>query len=70
MTLNQFLSTFQSDNVSVTLIDKVTNTEIITFKAPGYASLDDGLESREIDSWTVISPIALKIILSAETSQP
>lgn len=70
MTLNQFLSTFESENISVTLIDKTTNKEIITFKAPGYESLDDGLESREIDSWTIISPIALKIILAAETSQP
>lgn len=70
MTLNQFLSALQSNNIQVTLIDKVTQNEIITFKAPGYASLEDILEAREIESWSIVNPTSIKIILAAETSQP
>lgn len=70
MTLREFLSTFQSDNIQVTLIDGGTEAEIIVFKAPGYASLDDSLEERTIMSWTIPAPVALRIVLTPETTEP
>lgn len=70
MTLLEFLSTFKTDTVQITLIDGGTNEEIITFKAPGYASLEDELEAREIKEWSIINPIAVKVILKAETTEP
>lgn len=70
MTLNQFLSTLTSDNIQVTLIDGGTNAEIITFKAPGYASLDDDIEDRRIQSWGIAAPVAIKIILEPVTTEP
>lgn len=68
MTLHEFLSTFISDAVMITLIEN--DVEIITFKAPGYTHLDDELESRQILSWTITSPIAVKITLVPETTEP
>lgn len=70
MTLKQFLSTLTSDNIQVTLIAGGTNTEIITFKAPGYASLDNDIEDRCIQSWSIVTPVAIKIILEPVTTEP
>lgn len=64
MKLEDFLSTFKSKEVQVTLIDKTvtsTVTELITFKAPGYESLDDDLKNREVVEWNISNPAALKI---------
>lgn len=68
MTLNEFLSTLNAKDVQVSLIDSDGKTEIITFKATGYASLEDTLEARTIREWTISSPILVKVILEAETT--
>lgn len=70
MRLGDFLSTLDADNVLVTLIDGGTKAEIITFKAPGWASLEDELEDRYVLLWTVTGPIAIKVILEPETTEP
>lgn len=68
MTVNEFLSTLNAKDIQVTLIDSDGKTEIITFKAPGYASLEDTLEARTVREWSIGSPISLKVILDAETT--
>lgn len=66
MTLQQFLAALQTPNVTVTIIDLDTNTEIATLKAAGYASLADTIEAREVKQWTLISGSAIKVSLGAE----
>ena len=62
MTLREFLETLNpSNNVTVTVVEGTT--EIITFKASGYASLDDALEEREVQEWSVTGPLTAKVIL-------
>ena len=71
MKLSEFLSTLTSTNVQVTLTDLNTNTEIITLKASGYASLDDSIENREVMQWSITSASAVKVVLGdALTTEP
>lgn len=66
MTLQQFLSTLQSNNVQVTIVEG--STELITFKSSGYEYLDDELEAKEIESWFIPAPLTIKIKLVSETT--
>ena len=63
MTLKQFLTALQTANVTVTLVDLDTNTEIATLKAAGFESLDDTIEAREVKQWTLSSVSSVKVIL-------
>ena len=68
MTINEFLSTFNAKDIQVSLIDSDGKTELITFKASGYASLEDTLEARTVKEWTIATPVLVKVILEAETT--
>ena len=71
MKLSEFLASLTSNNVQVTLTDLNTNTEIITMKASGYASLDDAIENREVMQWSITSASAVKVVLGdALTTEP
>ena len=70
MILHDFLDAFKTDSMMVTLIDGTDNTEIISFKASGFKSLEDDLESREIKSWFVINNSTLKVVLAPVTTEP
>ena len=71
MKLSEFLASLTSTNVQVTLTDLNTNTEIITLKASGYASLDDSIENREVMQWSITSASAVKVVLGdALTTEP
>ena len=68
MSLNDFLSTLNGKDITVTLVDSDGKTELITFKAAGYSSLEDTLEARTVKEWTVKNPVGLRVILEAETT--
>lgn len=67
MTLHNFLATFKSTDIQVTIIDG--EEELITFKASGYECLEDTLENRVIREWRIINPIQVKIVLVSETTE-
>ena len=68
MIVRDFLSTLETKDISVTLIESDGVTEIITFKAPGFASLEDTLEERTITSWKIGNLLSIKVVLEAETT--
>jgi len=68
MTLNELLSTFQSDTVCVSLCES-NNKEIIYFKAVGFESLEDTLQIREVLKWEITSPVSIKVTLKPETTE-
>ena len=67
MTLHNFLATFKSTDIQVTIIDG--GEELITFKASGYECLEDTLENRVIREWSIINPVQVKIVLVSETTE-
>ena len=71
MTLHNFLATFKSADIQVTIIDG--GEELITFKASGYECLEDTLENRVIREWSIINsiinPVQVKIVLVSETTE-
>ena len=67
MTLHNFLATFKSTDIQVTIID--SGEELITFKASGYECLEDNLENRVIREWSIVNPVQLKIVLVSETTE-
>lgn len=69
MTLQQFLSALITPNVTVTLTDLNTGTEIASLKAATFSCLDDAIEAREVKQWTISSATAIRVVLaSVETT--
>ena len=67
MTLSEFLAALKTDNVTVTIVDHTTSNEIVTIKAAGYASLDDTIENREVQQWTIVNANAVRVSLATAT---
>ena len=66
MTLQNFLSTFKTEGVYVTIIDN--GTQLITLNASGYQCLDDTLEARVIRSWEILNPVRVNVVLESVTT--
>lgn len=67
MNLGEFLSALKTDNVTATIVDHTTSAEIATIKASTYGSLDDAIEARSIQQWTIVNANAIRISLAAAT---
>jgi len=71
MKLKDFLAGLTSTNIQVTLTDLNSGNEIVTFKASGYASLDDTIEDREVKQWSIASVTTIKVVLGdVVTTEP
>jgi len=65
MTLSGILSTLTTSNVTVTVKDLTSGTEIVSMKASGYANLDDTLEARTVAQWQIESATKIVVLLEA-----
>lgn len=65
MTLSEFLSALKTDNVTATIVDHATSTEIATIKAATFGSLDDSIEARIVQQWTIVNATAVRVSLAA-----
>lgn len=65
MKLSDILSVLTTQNVTVVLKDVTSGAEILSFKASGYANLDDTLEARTVAQWQIISATQIVIMLNA-----
>ena len=63
MTLTAFLSSLQTQKISVTLAD--TSGELITFNSDGYGSVESDLLARNVQEWAITGSKAITITLSA-----
>ena len=69
MTLQQFLSTFEGTTTVTDIIDKATSTLIISMQAGGYTALEDTLEAKTVDAWSIIvsgQTVKLKVVVVGE----
>ena len=65
MTLSEFLSTLTTANVTATVKDVTSGTELISLKASGYANLDDTIESRTIAQWQITGSTQIVVLLNS-----
>ena len=65
MTLSEFLSTLTTANVTATVKDVTSGSELISLKASGYANLDDTIESRTIAQWQITGSTQIVVLLNS-----
>lgn len=65
MTLKQFLETLKSENVIVNVSDR-NGDDICKIYASSVDALDNTLEARTIDRWTINTSTQVSIVLADE----
>lgn len=65
MKLSDILSVLTTPNVTVVVKDLTSGAEIVSFKASGYANLEDTLENRTVAQWQIVSATSIVIVLNA-----
>lgn len=64
MTLSDLLLALKdNEHQYITLVDG--ETELITFNAGGYASVESDITERTVDKITIVDPRTIKILLTA-----
>lgn len=63
MKLSDFLAPLATTNTIISLIDLDTKAEIVSFKAAGYANLDDTIESRKVEQWSIVNAANIRVVL-------
>ena len=64
MTLSDLLVALaDNDKQFITLVDG--ETELITFNAAGYQSVESDITARTVDKITIVDPCRIKILLTA-----
>ena len=69
MTLQQFLSKFEGATTVVDIIDKASSNLIISMQAGGYTALEDTLEAKTVDAWSIVvsgQTVKLKVVVAGE----
>lgn len=72
MTVQDFLKALENKDTKITIKNYDDGVEVAEIKASGYASLDDTIEAKEVEQFTVESSahIILKIKVTTETTDP
>lgn len=63
MTLKQFLETLKTDDVLVTVSDR-SNNQICKLYSTGVDALDDTIEARTVEKWTIDRAQAISVVLN------
>ena len=63
MKLRELLASLTAQNVQVILKDKDSGAEIVTLTSVGYASLEDTIEARKVESWRMVSSTKIEVVL-------
>lgn len=63
MKLSQLLSTLTGTEVTVTLVDLESGSNIAVIKSAGYEALDNTIENREVKQWSISGVTAIKVVL-------
>ena len=63
MTLKDFLESLKTDGVLVTVSDR-SNNQICKLYSTGVGALDDTIEARTVEKWTIDKAQAISVVLN------
>ena len=63
MTLLELISALKNKNISVKVVDKDTDAEIITFMSQGIAGVEGDVSARNVNKWEINGATAITVIL-------
>lgn len=65
MTLLELISGLKNKNISVKVVDKDSDTEIITFMSQGIAGVEGDVSARNVYKWEINGATSITVVLEA-----
>lgn len=67
MSLLELVSVMKTQNVTISVIDADTDTEIISFKSQGIAGVEGDVSARTVRRWELLGASSIKVTLEPST---